>query len=101
MKINNKDLLSIGAYRPPKVTGKALEGELNSLFMWAEMQKQTLGLMGDLNLNRLDTNKREGKILKDLEDGFGLECLIKKTHSNNKLIIHPGRCHTYEWACLS
>ena len=44
--------------------------------MWAEMQKQTLVLVGDLNLNRPDTNKREGKILKDLEDGFGLECLI-------------------------
>ena len=81
MKINNKDLLLTGAHRPPKVTGKdyylSLEGELKSLFMWAEMQKQTLVLMGDLNLNRLDTNKREGKILKDLEDGFGLECLIK------------------------
>ena len=96
MKINNKDLLSTGAYRPPKVTGKALEGELNSLFMWAEMPKQTLVLMGDLNLNRLDTNKREGKIMKDLEDDFGLECLIKKTHSDDKLIIHPDRCHTYE-----
>ena len=44
--------------------------------MWAEMQKQTPVLAGDLNLNRPDTNKREGKILKDLEDGFGLECLI-------------------------
>lgn len=73
MKINHKDLLSIGAYSPPKVTGKALEGELtSSLFMWAEMQKQTLVLMGDLNLNRLDTNKREGKILKDLEGGFAV-----------------------------
>ena len=40
------------------------------------MQKQTPVLAGDLNLNRPDTNKREGKILKDLEDGFGLECLI-------------------------
>ena len=80
IKINNKDLLLIGAYRPPKVTGKdyyfTLEGELSSLFMWGEMQKQALVLMGDLNLNRLDTNKREGKILKTLEDAFGLECLI-------------------------
>ena len=76
MKINNKALLLIGAYGPPKDYYLTLEGELNSLFMWAEMQKQTLVLMGDLNLNRLDTNKREGKILKDLEDGLGLECLI-------------------------
>ena len=44
--------------------------------MWVEMQKQTPVLAGNLNLNRLDTNKREGKILKDLEDGFGLECLM-------------------------
>ena len=40
------------------------------------MQKQTPVLAGDLNLNRTDTNKREGKILKDLKDGFGLECLM-------------------------
>ena len=60
MKINNKDFLLIGAYRPPKVTGKdyylTMEGALNSWFMWAELQKQPLVLMGDLNLNRLDTN---------------------------------------------
>ena len=46
--------------------------------------------MGDLNLNRLDTNKREGKILKDLEDSFALECLIKSptriTNSSSTLI---------------
>lgn len=35
-----------------------------------------LVFVGDFNFNRLDINKREGKILKDLEDGFGLECLI-------------------------
>ena len=32
--------------------------------------------MGDLNLNRFDTNKRKGKILKDLEEGYDLGCLI-------------------------
>lgn len=63
-------------YAKPKDIFIAKEGELNSLFMWAEMQKLTPVLAGDLNLNRPDTNKREGKILKDLEDGFGLESLI-------------------------
>ena len=40
---------------------------------------------GHLNLNRLDTNKRGGKILKDLEDGFGLECLIANPTQITKL----------------
>ena len=44
--------------------------------MWAELQKQTVILMGDLNLNRMDTNKREGKLLIDLEESFNLTCLI-------------------------
>ena len=35
--------------------------------MWAELQKETVILMGDLSLNRIDTNKREGKLLIDLE----------------------------------
>ena len=41
-----------------------------------KLQKQTWILMGDLNLNRFDTNKRKGKILKDLEEGYDLGCLI-------------------------
>ena len=40
---------------------------------------------GHLNLNRLDTNKWGGKILKDLEDGFGLECLIANPTRITKL----------------
>ena len=40
---------------------------------------------GHLNLNRLDTNKTGGKILKDLEDGFGLECLIANPTRMTKL----------------
>ena len=75
MKINNNDILLVGTYRPPKAAGKdyylKLENELHSLCMWAELQKQTWILMGDLNLNRLDVN-----ILKDLEDSFNLKCLI-------------------------
>ena len=32
--------------------------------------------MGDLSLNRMDTNKREGKLLIDFEESFNLTCLI-------------------------
>ena len=35
--------------------------------------------MGDLNLNRMDTNKREGKLLIDLEESFNLTCLINSS----------------------
>ena len=45
--------------------------------MWAELQKQTLILLGDLNLNRL-SDEREGKIFKDIENIYGLECLVKE-----------------------
>lgn len=53
-----------------------LKDELSSLCMWAELQNQTVILMGALNLNRMDTNKREGKLLIDLEESFNLSCLI-------------------------
>ena len=32
--------------------------------------------MGDLNLNRLRPDQREGKILHDLEEVHGLHCLM-------------------------
>ena len=32
--------------------------------------------MGDLNFNRMDSNKREGKLLIDLKGSFNLTCLI-------------------------
>ena len=34
--------------------------------------------MGDLNLDRLKQNTREGKILTDLEEVHGFECLVDK-----------------------
>ena len=76
IKTTCSTILLVGVYRSPKAAGNdyfsKLEDELNSLCMWAELQKQTVILMGDLNLNRMDTNKREGKLLIDLEESFNL-----------------------------
>ena len=65
IKTTCSTILLVGVCRPPKAAGNdyfsyKLEDELSSLCMWAELQKQTVILMGDLNLNRMDTNKREG-----------------------------------------
>ena len=43
------------------------EEELNDICMLASIQKQTLIIAGDLNMNRLKPECQEGKILQDLE----------------------------------
>ena len=55
-----------------------LENDLNHIVTWATSQKQFVIITGDLNLNRLKTDKREGKIVRDLEDIHELSCLINK-----------------------
>ena len=80
VRIYNKDVLIIAVCGPPKVSGKdyhtQLEDKLCSLCIWAELQKQNIVIAGDLTLKRL-SDQRESKILKDIEDIYGLECLIK------------------------
>jgi hypothetical protein len=44
--------------------------------MWASLKKQFVIVMGDLNMDRLKPNDREGKILKDLEEVNNLQCMI-------------------------
>ena len=72
----------MGIYRSPKVTGKnyyvPLEKELLEICSWISLQKQFIIIMGDLNLNKLRPRDKEGKILCDLEEVYGLECLIKE-----------------------
>lgn len=51
---------------------------LNSFFSWISRQKQFIIKMGDLNLDRLLPDQREGKILFDLEEIHGLKCLISE-----------------------
>ena len=77
IKTTCSTILLVGVYRPPKAVGNyyfsKLEDELSSLCMWAELQKQTVILMGDLNLNRMDTNKREGD-----KNQYKLGCYLTK-----------------------
>ena len=53
-----------------------LEKELHEICSWISLQKQFIIIMGDMNLNKLSPGDKEGKILCDLEEVYGLECLI-------------------------
>ena len=53
-----------------------VEEELNHICQWAYFQKQSVVILGDLNLDRMRLDRTEGKILKDLEEVNNLECLI-------------------------
>ena len=46
--------------------------------MWASLKKQIFIIKGDLNLERLKTESREGKILADLEEVHGMQCLSRR-----------------------
>lgn len=74
--IAGKDILVMGIYRPPKPVGKEyftkLANELNDLLMWALTSRQHVIITGDLNLDRLRPDKREGKLLLDLEEVYNL-----------------------------
>ena len=53
-----------------------VEGELNDTCMWEALRKQAMVITGDLNLNRLRPDPREGKILLDLGEVHDLQCLL-------------------------
>ena len=60
--------------------------------MWVSLEKQTLILTGDLNLDRLKPESREGRILAEIEEVHGLRCLITKptriTPTSETLLDH-------------
>ena len=76
VRIGRRYIVCLAVYRPPKQSGKktlqrnsyiqSVEQEINDLVMWASLQKQIVVLVGDLNMDRLKPNEREGKILTDL-----------------------------------
>lgn len=79
IKIGNRSMTILGIYRPPRnLSGNyqiKLE-ELNNICNWAAFHNKTVILLGDLNLDRLKPNTKEGKLLLDMEEEQELECLI-------------------------
>ena len=76
-----QEVVVLGLYRPPKASWTnyyiRLEDELNEVFSWLSLPKQFI-VITDLNLNRLRSYQREGKIMRDFEDVRGLKCLVTK-----------------------
>ena len=88
-RIGMREILILGVYRPPKKSGnrtnnpnhkhlEQVEQEINELVMWASLQKQCIVLVGDLKMNRLKPNEREGKILIDMEEVNNFQCMISE-----------------------
>ena len=80
-KIGRNDMLFLSIYRPPKQKNTSgtnyqqkLEEEINDICQRACFQKQSVIIIGDLNMDRM-----EGKILKDLEEVNDLECTREPT----------------------
>ena len=88
VKIGRQDILILLIYRPPnsskkenKTCGNYLQrvsSELNSVCQWACFKKKTVIIVGDLNLDRLQLDRSEGKILRDLKEVNNLHCLINE-----------------------
>ena len=72
IKLKEKSMIVIGLYRLPKsftlLYRQQLEGELNHICNWANLQRQSIVLLGDLNLDRLRPTSNEGKLLVDLQE---------------------------------
>ncbi|XP_022788134.1 uncharacterized protein LOC111328049 [Stylophora pistillata] len=80
VELKGRRVIVAGLYRPPKprVSKYQLQlgEEINHFCNWASMQGHALVLLGDLNLDRLRSDKPEGKLLIDTEETHGLECVI-------------------------
>ena len=82
VKTDAGNIIILGIYRPPRALcgdyRLVLENELSDVCNWASLQSNSLVVIGDLNLDRLRPDKPEGKVLLDLENKQGFECLITK-----------------------
>ncbi|CAB4039115.1 RNA-directed DNA polymerase from transposon X-element [Paramuricea clavata] len=69
-KFGRHEVIVLGLYRPPKASGNnyylRLENDLNDIITWASLQKQFLVITGDLNMDKLKPEEKEGKILCDI-----------------------------------
>ena len=83
-------------------------GNANDVCQWACFQKQTVVILGKLNMSILRANCGKGKILRDLGELNNFHCMINKptritAHSKSFLDViltnHPDlfkECGTYE-----
>ncbi|KAL9977291.1 hypothetical protein ACROYT_G014680 [Oculina patagonica] len=82
VKTDAGNIIILGIYRPPRaLCGNyrlLLENELSDVCNWASLQSNSVVVTGDLNLDTLRSDKTEGKVLLDLENEQGFECLITK-----------------------
>ena len=82
VKIGKINMIIISIYRPPRPLVGAyqqlLEEELNYICTWASLQRYAVTVIGDLNHDRLRPQRKECKLLLDLEMVQGSECLIKQ-----------------------
>ena len=80
VELKGRRVIVAGLYRPPKSLVNTyqfqLEEEINHFCDWASLQGHAFVLLGDLNLDRLRPDKPEGKLLIDIEETHGLECMI-------------------------
>ena len=88
IKTGTNNMVIIGIYRPPKALcgdyQTSLESELSYVCNWASLKNNSVVVLGDLNLDRLRPDKREGKLLLDLETEQGLTCLITQPTRTEK-----------------
>ena len=82
IKTDANNMIIIGIYCPPRnLCGDyqlLLENELSQVCNWASLQSNSVVIIGDLNLDRIRPDKREGKLLQDLEIEQGFTCLISQ-----------------------
>ena len=80
IKLKDRQVIVAGLYRFPKPLASTyqqqLVEEMNHFCNWVSLQGHAFVLLGDLNLDRLRPDKPEGKLLIDIEETHGLECLI-------------------------
>ena len=82
VKTDAGNIIILGIYCLPRALcgdyRLVLENKLSDVCNWASLQSNSVVVIGDLNLDRLRPDKPEGKVLLDLENEQGFECLITK-----------------------
>ena len=94
---DSKNMVIIRIYRPLRnLCGDyqlLLENELSQVCFQASLQSNSVVIIGDLNLNKLRPDKREGKLLLDLETAQGFTCLVTKPTSVERRGTIIGQSH--------